>query len=184
MMRECGGLGRAGAFVGAIFLSFGLTGCFGPSTQPQEYSLGAGDSDGSEEQVVDAPNSVEGESAPAGPTQFAAAIGDVVYFEDDSAELSPVAKATLRRQVSWLRQHPDYGILIEGHADEWGGSQHNLMLGAQRAVAVKTYLEGNGIRTASIPTISYGRERLVASCQASSCRKQNRRARTVVSPPR
>lgn len=183
-MHVCGGFGRAGALVGAICLSVGLTACFGPSTQPQEYSLGAADSDGSPEKVADAPESVAGEAAPASSAQFAAAAGDVVYFDDDSAELSPVAKATLRRQVRWLREHPDYGILIEGHADEWGGSQHNLMLGAQRAVAVKTYLEGNGIRTASIPTISYGRERLVASCQAYSCRKQNRRARTVVSPPR
>ncbi len=183
-MRECGGFGRAGALAGAIFLSFGLTACFGPSSQPEGYSLGAAESDSSQDKVADASKSGVSNAAPARSTQFASAAGDVVYFEDDSAELSPIAKATLRRQVRWLRQNPDYNILIEGHADEWGGSQHNLLLGAQRAVAVKTYLEGNGIRTASIPTISYGRERLVASCQASSCRKQNRRAQTVVSPPR
>jgi len=126
---------------------------------------------------------VRGTKSPTGSAQFAAAAGDVVYFDGDSSELSPTAKATLQKQVRWLRHHPDHRILIEGHADERGGSQHNLMLAAERAVAVKTYLESNGLRSASIPTVSYGRERLVANCQAYSCREQNRRARTVVTPP-
>ena len=89
----------------------------------------------------------------------------------------------MRRQVAWLRGHPNYRILVEGHADEWGGAQHNLMLGAERAVAVKTYLESNGLHSAPIPTVSYGRERLVATCEDHGCRARNRRARTVVMPP-
>ena len=183
-MGLCGGFGRAGALVGAFFLSFSLSACLGPKSKPQEYALGAAGSGDAGGLVAEASTKVEGAAPPrAGTAQFAAAAGDVVYFDGDSSELSPAAKATLRRQVVWLQQHPGYLILVEGHADEWGGSQHNLMLGAERAVAVKTYLENNGLRSASIPTVSYGSERLVATCEADACRARNRRARTVVSPP-
>ncbi|WP_108682972.1 OmpA family protein [Methyloceanibacter sp. wino2] len=181
-MRLCGGFGRAGALVGAFFLSSGLSACLGPTTQPQEYTLGAAGSGDAGGLVAEASARVDSASRPAGSTQFAAA-GDVVYFDSDSSELSPAAKAILRRQIRWLRAHPDHRILVEGHADEWGDSQHNLMLGAERAVAVKTYLESNGVHAASIPTVSYGRERLAANCEALSCRARNRRARTVVSLP-
>lgn len=182
-MRLCGGFGRAGALVGAFFLSSALSACLGPTTQPQEYSLGAAGSGDAGGLVAEASAKVDSAKRPAGSAQFAAAAGDVVYFDGDSSELSPAAKATLRRQVRWLRANPDYRILVEGHADEWGDSQHNLTLGAERAVAVKTYLENNGVHAASIPTVSYGRERLVADCEALSCRARNRRARTVVSLP-
>ena len=114
---------------------------------------------------------------------FAAEAGDVVYFPGDSSELSPEAQMTLWKQVRWLRKHPDYRILVEGHADEWGTAQYNLTLGAERAVAVKSFLETSGLETASIQTISYGKERLAADCTELSCRAQNRRARTVVTLP-
>lgn len=182
-MGLCGGFGRAGALMGALFLSSGLSACLGPKSKPQEYTLGASGSGDAGGLVAEASTKVEGAAPPAGTAQFAAAAGDVVYFDGDSSELSPAAKATLRRQVLWLQQHPEHLILVEGHADEWGGSQHNLMLGAERAVAVKTYLENNGLRSMSIPTVSYGSERLAATCEADACRAQNRRARTVVSPP-
>lgn len=185
-MRLCGGFGRAGALMGALFLSSSLSACFGPATQPhqaRQYSLGAAGSGDAGGLVAEASTAVGAAARPAGSAQFAAAAGDVVYFEGDSSELTPAARATLTRQVAWLRGHPDYQILVEGHADEWGTSQHNLMLGAERAVAVKTYLESNGLHTAAIPTVSYGRERLAAACETPSCRARNRRARTVVSPP-
>jgi peptidoglycan-associated lipoprotein len=182
-MGLCGGFGRAVALLGAFFLSSGLSACLGPTSQPQEYSLSAAGSGDAGGLVAEASTKVDGAARPAGTAQFAATAGDVVYFDGDSSELSPAAKATLRRQARWLRHHPHYRVLVEGHADEWGGSQHNLMLGAERAVAVKTYLENNGLRSISIPTVSYGRERLVAKCEAHACRARNRRARTVVSLP-
>ena len=182
-MRLCGGFGRAGARAGAVLLSSWLTACLGPTSQPKEYSLGDAGSSSAGTSISEPSGNVDSAAQAAGSDQFAASAGDVVYFDGDSSELSPAAKATLRKQVRWLRQHPSHRILVEGHADEWGGPQHNLMLGAERAVAVKTYLESNGLRTASIPTISYGRERLAANCDAQSCRARNRRARTVVTPP-
>ena len=175
-MRLCGGFGRASALLGALFLSSALSACLGPAPQQQEYALGAAGSGSAEGLAAQAAAKVDASASPAGSMAFAAEAGDVVYFPGDSSELSPEAQMTLRK-------HPDYRILVEGHADEWGTAQYNLTLGAERAVAVKSFLETSGLETASIQTISYGKERLAADCTELSCRAQNRRARTVVTLP-
>jgi peptidoglycan-associated lipoprotein len=95
--------------------------------------------------------------------------------------LSPKARATLRKQVRWLNQHPQHRVVVAGHADEDGTRHHNLALGAQRALAVKRYLKRAGLRTERIHTVSYGQERPIAACDAAACRSKNRRAQTVLS---
>ena len=158
-MRLCG---RACAFVGMLILVLGVGACSGAAPEPNQYELG----DAAE---------------PGSPDDFTAEAGDVVYFEGDSVALSSEAQATLRKQVRWLNQHPEYQVTIAGHADEWGTRQHNLSLGAKRAIAVKRFLEDNGLRVSRLHTVSYGKERPVADCTALSCRAKNRRARTVIS---
>ncbi|HML92886.1 OmpA family protein [Methyloceanibacter sp.] len=182
-MRLCGGFGRASALLGALFLSSALSACLGPAPQQREYALGAAGSGSAEGLAAQAAAKVDASASPSGSETFAAEAGDVVYFPGDSSELSPEAQVTLWKQVRWLKKHPDYRILVEGHADEWGTEQYNLTLGAERAVAVKSFLETSGLETASVQSISYGKERLAADCTELSCRARNRRARTVVIPP-
>lgn len=162
-MRIRGAVGRACRFVGAGALALALAACWGQGGQPKQYELGAAATPGSLE-------------------DFTANAGDVVYFQTESAALTPDAKATLQKQIRWLNAHPGYRVTVEGHADEWGTRQHNLELGAQRAIAVKTFLARNGLGDRRIHTVSYGKERLVADCTALSCRDRNRRAQTVISP--
>lgn len=164
-MRFRGGLGRACVLVGVMAVALELAACSNQGAQPKEYELGAA-----------------GAVAPGSVEDFAANAGDVVHFQADSAVLSPGAKVRLRRQVRWLNQHPEYRVTVEGHADEWGTRQHNLTLGAERATAVKTFLQQAGLRSAPIHTVSYGKERLVADCTTLACRAENRRAQTVLSP--
>ena len=47
-------------------------------------------------------------------------VGDRVFFEFDSSELTVDAQSTLDAQAAWLQQYPDTNITIEGHADERG----------------------------------------------------------------
>jgi len=177
-MRFRGGFGRAIVSFSALGLALTLSGCLGQDPESQKHELGGTPAGASPSRIAAA---ASGRDASA--KDFAAQAGDVVYFTGDSTELSADAKATLRKQVRWLNRHRDYRVTVEGHADEWGTLQHNLSLGARRAVAVQTYLKRNGLRAHSVHTISYGKERLVADCTALGCRAQNRRARTVVSPP-
>jgi peptidoglycan-associated lipoprotein len=103
-----------------------------------------------------------------------------VYFTVDSAQLSAQAQTTLRAQATWLNKYPQYSVTIEGHADERGTREYNIALGARRAASVRTFLSGIGVNPARLRTISYGKERPVATCNDISCWSQNRRAVTVL----
>ncbi|HET6377616.1 MAG TPA: peptidoglycan-associated lipoprotein Pal [Methylocella sp.] len=124
--------------------------------------------------------SAGGRAAPGSPQDFAVNVGDRVFFDTDSSELTPTAQATLAKQASWLQQYNRYNVTIEGHADERGTREYNFALGARRAETAKEYLIARGIPATRLRTISYGKERPVASCNDISCWSQNRRAVTVL----
>jgi len=118
--------------------------------------------------------------APGSVQEFAASVGDRVFFETDSTELTSTGQTTLDKQAAWLNQYPRYTFTIEGHADERGTREYNFALGARRAETTKNYLIAKGVSIARIKTISYGKERPVAVCNDISCWSQNRRAVTVL----
>ncbi|WP_036287264.1 peptidoglycan-associated lipoprotein Pal [Methylosinus sp. PW1] len=122
-----------------------------------------------------------GYAAPGSPQDFVVNVGDRVYFETDSSELTPTAQATLDKQSDWLQRYGRYSFTVEGHADERGTREYNFALGARRAEVVKNYLASRGLSAGRIRTISYGKERPVAVCDDISCWSQNRRAVTVLS---
>jgi peptidoglycan-associated lipoprotein len=119
-------------------------------------------------------------TGPGSVQEFQVTVGDRVFFDTDSSELSAQARATLDRQAQWLLLYPQYSIVIEGHADERGTREYNIALGGRRAAAVQTYLASRGVPLARMSTISYGKERPVATCDDISCWSQNRRAVTVL----
>ncbi|WP_084704903.1 peptidoglycan-associated lipoprotein Pal [Beijerinckia mobilis] len=121
-----------------------------------------------------------GAATPGSPQDFAVNVGDRVFFESDSSELTQTAQATLDKQARWLQQYNRYNFTIEGHADERGTREYNFALGARRAEATKNYLAARGVPASRMRTISYGKERPVATCDDISCWSQNRRAVTVL----
>lgn len=126
------------------------------------------------------PNSrVAGSALPGSAQDFAQNVGDRVFFESDSSELTPKSQATLDRQVAWLQRY-SRSFIVEGHADERGTREYNFALGARRAATTKEYLVARGIPASRIRTISYGKERPVTVCNDISCWSQNRRAVTNV----
>ncbi len=168
-MRERTGttmLARA-VFAGALALA--LVGCANQGPKPDDARLGPGGL-----------GSARGNAKPGSAQDFSQNVGDIVYFSTDQTELSPEAQQTLTGQARWLQQYSQYTITIEGHADERGTREYNIGLGAKRAESVKAFLSRNGIPSARIRTISYGKERPVAVCNDISCWSQNRRAQTVL----
>ncbi len=124
---------------------------------------------------------VGGVASPGSVQDFAVNVGDRVFFESDQTDLSQTAQATLDKQAQWLSRYGRYAFTVEGHADERGTREYNFALGARRAETVKSYLIAKGIAASRIRTISYGKERPVATCNDISCWSQNRRAVTVLS---
>jgi peptidoglycan-associated lipoprotein len=122
-----------------------------------------------------------GGSAPGTVGDFTQNVGDRVFFESDSTELTSQGVATLDKQAQWLNQYNRYSFSVEGHADERGTREYNFALGARRAETVKNYLAAKGVSASRMRTISYGKERPVSVCNDISCWSQNRRAVTVLS---
>jgi len=121
-----------------------------------------------------------GGGAPGSQQEFLVSVGDRVFFETDSSNLTPTAVATLDKQAAWLGKYNQYRIMIEGHADERGTREYNIALGARRAAVVVNYLVSRGVNQGRITSKSFGKERPVAICNDISCWSQNRRAVTVV----
>ena len=129
----------------------------------------------------DAQANAAGQATPGSQQDFVVNVGDRVFFETDSSELTPQSRATLDKQAQWLINYIQYSqFTIEGHADERGTREYNIALGARRAQAVRDYLVSRGIQAQRMRTISYGKERPVAVCNDISCWSQNRRAVTVL----
>jgi len=117
---------------------------------------------------------------PGSERDFALNVGDRVFFPTDQTTLTEQGKGTLRRQAAWLKLYGNVKVQVQGHADERGTREYNLALSARRASATKAYLVSLGVAPGRVSTISYGKERPVALCDAESCWSQNRRAVTAV----
>src|SRR6201992_4546242 len=76
-----------------------------------------------------------GAAAPGSQQDFVVNVGDRVFFETDSSELTDQARATLDKQSQWLSNYNRYSFTIEGHADERGTREYNIALGARRPQA-------------------------------------------------
>jgi peptidoglycan-associated lipoprotein len=163
-MREVGRLGRAFAAIAALGL---LAACV--TERPVVEATGA---------PVGA-----GVNVPAGSNEdFIVNVGRRIYFDEGSAEINDVAKATLQKQADWLARYTRYKIKVEGFADDRGTLDTNKALGLRRADAARGYLASLGVPAARMRTKTFGnlKERLVNDCNEASCRAQNRRVVTVL----
>src|SRR5215469_7517351 len=89
-----------------------------------------------------------GAATPGSQQDFVVNVGDRVFFETDSSELTDQARATLDKQAQWLGNYNRYSFTIEGHADERGTREYNIALGARRAETVRQYLASRGVAAA------------------------------------
>jgi peptidoglycan-associated lipoprotein len=156
---------RAARFAAVLLGGLALGAC--ASTPPTDPNAAAGFGAG-------------GAATPGSAQDFVVNVGDRVFFETDSTDLTATATATLDKQATWLGRYPRYTFIIEGHADERGTREYNFSLGARRAQAVRDYLTSRGIQASRMRIVSYGKERPVAVCNDISCWSQNRRAVTLL----
>jgi OmpA-OmpF porin, OOP family len=106
-------------------------------------------------------------------------LGDVL-FESNMSDLKAEALHDLYVLVTFLKEHPDRYILIEGHTDSVGAEGYNLELSQRRAAAVRDFLVHNGIDLERISERGYGQEHPVASNATKVGRQENRRVEVVI----
>lgn len=109
-----------------------------------------------------------------------------VHFDFGKVMVKPSDERILDANAAWLRAHPEYLILIEGHCDDRGVTtskkELNMALGEQRAEAAMNDLVARGVQPGRITILSYGEERPVCSEPSERCWTRNRRARFLVKP--
>jgi len=81
-----------------------------------------------------------------------------IHFSFDSYKLDATAKATLANNAQWLKDHEGTNVQVEGHCDERGTNEYNMVLGANRARAAADHLRSLGVPASTISTVSYGEE--------------------------
>ncbi len=107
-------------------------------------------------------------------------LAEVVYFDYDEAVIRPDAEVALSAKVGILRANPSVRLRLEGHADERGTSEYNIVLAGERAAAVMEFFVSAGLDAARFTTISYGEENPVAQGSNEEAWAQNRRVETVI----
>ena len=103
-----------------------------------------------------------------------------IQFAFDDYNLSTRSKENLENIASWIKSHPQTKIRIEGHTCDLGTGEYNLALGERRATGAQRYLEGLGVDSAILSTISYGEERPRVPNTDEKNRSINRRDEFVV----
>jgi peptidoglycan-associated lipoprotein len=98
-----------------------------------------------------------------------------VYFDFDSADISPEDRTIILAHAEYLAANPDTRIVLEGHADERGTREYNIALGEKRAKAVEQLMLLQGVSKSQLDVISFGEERPVALGHDESSWRLNRR---------
>jgi peptidoglycan-associated lipoprotein len=104
-----------------------------------------------------------------------------VFFAYDQWRVSSVGMESLNRDARYLKDHPGAVLKIEGHCDERGTTDYNMVLGDKRAKAVRTYLIEAGVSPKQVSTVSFGKERPFCFDHDESCHQQNRRGHVLLS---
>jgi peptidoglycan-associated lipoprotein len=99
-----------------------------------------------------------------------------VHFSFDSYALDASSKSLLQQNANWLNAHPEVKVQVEGHCDERGTNEYNMVLGANRARAAADYVRSLGVDAARISTVSYGEELPLDPRHTEAAWAKNRRA--------
>ncbi len=99
-----------------------------------------------------------------------------INFGYNSSVLSSASRARLKDNYKWLSKNSSVSVTIEGHCDERGTSEYNLVLGQRRAQIVKEYLVTAGIDSSRLEIQSYGEELPLVPGLDENTWQQNRRA--------
>jgi outer membrane protein OmpA-like peptidoglycan-associated protein len=103
-----------------------------------------------------------------------------IFFETGKWDLLPESFAELDELVKILGDNPSMEIEINGHTDNVGDDNSNLVLSQKRAAAVVTYLLGRGVAGDRLDSAGFGETQPVAPNETDEGRALNRRVEFVI----
>lgn len=119
--------------------------------------------------------------APPAPAPAAPVTRDfLVFFDWDSASLTPAAQAILRQAANAAAALGDVRVVATGHADRSGPVTYNVRLSQRRADAVRAELVRLGVAGGEIATVARGEADPLVATPDGVREPQNRRVRIVL----
>jgi outer membrane protein OmpA-like peptidoglycan-associated protein len=103
-----------------------------------------------------------------------------ILFATDSYELSLGSKRVIAEFKEFLDKNPKLHIAINGHTDNSGNAEKNLVLSQQRAKAVYHFLVSMGIAPSRLTAQGFGQTRPVDTNATAEGRARNRRTEFVI----
>lgn len=157
-------------------------------TQPTKQGITEQDLDAaSDQEIISAGSSSEydGQIQAERPLKLAGVYTDsvfIIYFNQDSNELTQKAKEKLDRVSEIIFKNPKVDITLNGYTDSIGAPSYNKIVSENRANVVKIYLIGKGVDPSKIKTIGYGPQNFLASNKTKEGRRFNRRVEIELIP--
>jgi OmpA-OmpF porin, OOP family len=112
---------------------------------------------------------------------YVVTLGDIL-FATNKAELMPASQGTLDQVAAFLNKHPEIKVIAQGHTDNVGSAEYNVMLSKARAQSVGSALMARGIARERITVEGRGELSPIASNNTAAGRQQNRRVELVFTP--
>ena len=103
-----------------------------------------------------------------------------ILFATNSYELNDRSKFILRQFSKFLNENSSVSIMIQGHTDDQGDDQQNLLLSEGRANAVKLYLISLGITESRLTSKGFGETMPKIDNLNEENRARNRRTDFVI----
>jgi len=113
---------------------------------------------------------------PEDPLAWAADLNEVHFEFDKSNVRGKKDRTTLDALAQKLKEDGKRKVVVEGHCDNRGTANYNMMLGERRAKAVKHYLVKAGVPGSQVEVVSFGKERPLCREMNEECWQNNRRA--------
>jgi OmpA-OmpF porin, OOP family len=102
-----------------------------------------------------------------------------IHFDTNKAEMKPDGAPAVAQIVAVLKAMPDWKLSIEGHTDNVGRAEDNLILSKARAEAVMRAVVAQGINPVRLRASGHGQGQPVADNTSEAGRASNRRVELV-----
>jgi outer membrane protein OmpA-like peptidoglycan-associated protein len=104
-----------------------------------------------------------------------------IMFDFDSARIRPESFSILNQVALTLLANPQLKkIRVEGHCDERGSDDYNLVLSQRRAESVMTYLIGRKVQTERLEAVGYGEQKPLVNGHDERAWSKNRRVEFTI----
>jgi outer membrane protein OmpA-like peptidoglycan-associated protein len=108
-------------------------------------------------------------------------LDDKIYFETDVARVRHISWPLVQKLAKFLNDNTDIvEVSIEGHADEVGGAEFNMILSEERAKAVLNLLVHFGVDPKRLTSKGWGETRPVVEGHDEAAHSKNRRVEFII----